>query len=91
MVFIINNWIKQQIQTYLQQHPRHTINEAFEYFSNGDRTNTHVLVPNKQQFINNPATADINNIISEIKAVLSELHNKTDKVPVTTKQILLSA
>ena len=36
-------------------------------------------------------TADINNFITEIKAVLSELHNKREKVSVKTKQILLSA
>ena len=33
-----------------------------------NRTNTPVSVPNEQQLINNPATADINNIMTEIKA-----------------------
>ena len=48
-----------------------------------NRTNTPVLEPNN--------AADINNIITEMKAVLYELHNKTDKVSVKTKQILQSA
>ena len=40
--------------------------------------------------MNNP-TADVNKIIMETKAVLSELHSRTDGVSVQTKQILLSA
>ena len=56
-----------------------------------NRTNTLVLVPGKQQLIDNTATADVNNVVSEIKAVLAELHNKVGKASVKTKQKLLSA
>ena len=31
-------WYQQQIHTYLQQHPEHTVNKAFDYFNNGDCT-----------------------------------------------------
>ena len=49
------------------------------------------LTPNKQSVINNPTTGDINNIITELRTVINQLHNKTDKVSVKTKQILVSA
>ena len=98
-----------ELNIHLQQHPQHTVNEAFESFNDGDctifinlhyrmrcnitnnRTNTPVLEPSKQQLTNIPATAETNDIITEIKAVLSELPNNTGKISVETKQMLLSA
>ena len=76
---------QQQIHTFLQQHPQHSANEAFECLITvivlnerqitNNRTNTAGLVPNKQQLTNSPATA--------------EPHNKTDEVSLKTKQMLL--
>ena len=31
-----SKWYQQQTHIYLQQHPQHTVNDAFEYLSNGD-------------------------------------------------------
>ena len=42
---------------------QHNANEAFKHFSNGDP----VLVPNEQQLINYPATADINKLTAKDK------------------------
>ena len=71
----------QQIHTYLQQHPKHTVSKAFEYFNNGDCTESEIISPTiapTHQLFNNTATADIDNTITETKAVLFEIRNKTD-------------
>ena len=58
---------------------------------NNTNTSCAPLTPNQQEVINNPTTGDINNIITELRTVINQLHNKTDKVSVKTKQILVSA
>ena len=46
------------------------------------------LTPHKQQVINNPTTGNENNITTDLKTVLQELHNQTNQMLTSAASIV---